>query len=139
MVFGCLPQDDLELRINRGLRPCIAVEWRSTASQLPFFTFIVYIVCYENTWQRMEEHYPEILRRYMGAERDGGLEYFDKTTKEAADICGASQGSSDEAKGTEPVNRKERAEYGEQIRPLEEGALKEYVCSKIFGSAKSNF
>lgn len=60
--------------------------------------------------------YPHILRRYMGEERDGGFEYYDKTTKEAADICGASQSSSYAAKRTEPVNRKERAEYSEQVK-----------------------
>ncbi len=67
----------------------------------------------------MEEHYPEILRQYMGEERDRGFENYDRTTKEAADICGASQGTSDPAKGTEPLSRKERAEFSEQVRPLE--------------------
>jgi hypothetical protein len=33
----------------------------------------------------MEEHYPEILRRFMGEERDGSFEYYDKTTKDAAE------------------------------------------------------
>lgn len=75
----------------------------------------------------MEEHYPEILRRYMGEERDGSFEYYDETTKKAADICGASQSSSDATKGTEPVNRKERAEYGEQVKPLEEAAVRKWA------------
>lgn len=74
----------------------------------------------------MEEHYPEIFRQFMGEERDGGFENYDKTTKEAADLCGASQGTSDPAKGTEPLNRKERAEFSEQVRPLEEATLKEW-------------
>ena len=39
----------------------------------------------------MEVSYPQILRQYMGEERDGGLEYNNKTTQDAADICGASQ------------------------------------------------
>ena len=56
----------------------------------------------------MEEHYPEILRRYMGEERDGRLGHHNKTTQDAADICGASQGTSAAAKGAEPVNREER-------------------------------
>jgi hypothetical protein len=72
----------------------------------------------------MEKHYPQILWRYMGEERDGSYEYFDKTTKDAADICGASQGSSSEAKGPEPVNRQERAQYSEEVRPIEERRFK---------------
>ena len=70
----------------------------------------------------MEKHYPEILRRFLGEERDGGFEYYDTTTKEAADICGTSQVASAAAEGTEPVNRQERAQYSEQVRPLEETA-----------------
>ena len=63
----------------------------------------------------------------MGEERDGRFEYYDKTTKEAADICGAGQGTSSAAKGAEPVNRQERAQFSEQVRPLEEAALKEWA------------
>ena len=44
----------------------------------------------------------------MGEERDGRLGDHNKTTQDAADICGASQGTSAAAKGAEPVNRKER-------------------------------
>lgn len=51
----------------------------------------------------MEEHYPQIFRQFMGEERDRGFENYGKTTKEAADICGTSQGTSDPAKGTEPL------------------------------------
>lgn len=86
----------------------------------------------------MEEHYPEILRRYMGEERDGGFEYYGKTTKEAADICGASQGTSDAAKGAEPLNRQERAQYSGQVRPLEETALKDWLFIIISGQMKKS-
>lgn len=75
----------------------------------------------------MEKHYPEILRQFLGEERDRGFENYDRTTKEAADICGASQGTSAAAEGTEPFNRKERAEFSEQVRPLEEATLKEWA------------
>ena len=56
----------------------------------------------------MEEHYPQILWRYMGEERDGSHEYIDQTTKNAADICGRCQKASEAAKGPEPVSRQER-------------------------------
>jgi hypothetical protein len=59
----------------------------------------------EITRHKMEEHYPHILRRYMGEERDGSYAYYDKATKDAANICGASQGTSRAAKGTEPIGR----------------------------------
>ncbi len=78
----------------------------------------------------MEEHYPEILRQYLGEERNGSFEYYDQTTKAAADICGASQGASKAAKGPEPLNRKERSEYNGQVTPLEEAALKEWALRK---------
>jgi hypothetical protein len=87
----------------------------------------------------MEEHYPEILRRFMGEERDGSFEYYDKTTKDAADICGASQGTSSAAKGTEPVNRQERAQYSEQVRPLEEAALKQWALHERLWIAEKDF
>ncbi len=87
----------------------------------------------------MEEHYPAILRRFMGAERDGSFEYYNKTTKDAADICGASQGSSDAAKGAEPISREERAQYSEQVRPLEETALKEWALQQKLWISEKNF
>jgi len=40
-----------------------------------------------------------------------------------ASICGASQAASAAAKGTEPVNRKERTHYNAVVRPLEESNL----------------
>jgi hypothetical protein len=70
----------------------------------------------------MEKHYPEILRQFLGEERDRGFENYDRTTKEAADICGTSQVASAAAEGTEPINRQERAQCSEYVRPLEEAA-----------------
>jgi hypothetical protein len=75
----------------------------------------------------MEEHYQEILGQFLGEERDRGFENYDRTTKEAANICGASQGTSDAAKGTEPFNRKESSEFSEQVSPLEEATLKAWL------------
>lgn len=87
----------------------------------------------------MEEHYPEIFRQFMGEERDRGFENYDKKTKEAADICGASQGTSDAAKGTEPLNRKERAEFSEQVRPLEEATLKDWTLQHNLWISEKQF
>ena len=75
----------------------------------------------------MADHYPQILWRCMGEERVGSYEYYNKTTKDAADICGASQGSSSAAKEPEPVSREERAQYSEEVRPIEERALKQWA------------
>ena len=63
----------------------------------------------------MADHYPQILWRCMGEERVGSYEYYNKTTKDAADICGASQGSSSAAKRPEPVSRQERARYSKEV------------------------
>lgn len=87
----------------------------------------------------MEEYYPEILRRYMGEERDGGIEHHNRTTKDAARICGASQSASHAAKGAEPVNRKERAEYSGQVRPLEEASLKEWALHNDLWISENDF
>ena len=94
---------------------------------------------YENINEQMEEHYPEILRRYLGEERDGGSEYFDQTTKVAADICGASQRASDAAQTTEPVGRKERSEFSGQVRPLEEDALKVWAIQNNLWIPENEF
>jgi hypothetical protein len=71
----------------------------------------------------MVEYYPQILRQYLGKEREGSNELVDETTKHAAFIAGASQGTSAAAKGPEPHNRKERSRYNQAVRPLEEAAL----------------
>ena len=75
----------------------------------------------------------------MGQERNGDFENYDQTTKQVADICGASQGASNTAKGTEPINRKERAEYSEQVRPCEETALKEWAVKNNLWISESRF
>lgn len=87
----------------------------------------------------MEEHYPEILRRYLGEERDGGYEYFDHTTKKASDICGASQRASIAAKEAEPVNRQERSQFGEQTRPIEEAELKVWARKNNIWVSEDDF
>jgi hypothetical protein len=63
----------------------------------------------------------------MGEERDGSYAYYDKTTKDASDICGRCQEASEAAKRPEPVNRQERAQFGEQVRTIEKAALKQWA------------
>lgn len=64
----------------------------------------------------MENHYPEILRRYLGEERRGDSDIYDLTSKEAADICGRCQSTGEAAKRPEPLGREERAAFGEKIK-----------------------
>jgi hypothetical protein len=71
----------------------------------------------------METHYPPILRQYVGEERIGRVANFDSTTIDAAHICARCQSTSVEAEGAEPLNRKERHRYNQQVRPVEELAL----------------
>ncbi len=56
----------------------------------------------------MDEHFPQIIRQWLGEQRGGDNEIIDTPAKEAANICGASQAASEAAKGTEPISRKER-------------------------------
>ncbi|HRO42709.1 MAG TPA: hypothetical protein PL009_07725 [Flavipsychrobacter sp.] len=76
----------------------------------------------------MDTHFPPVLRQLMGEERRSGDDYFDKATKEAAAICGRSQGASAAAKETEPINRKERARFSAAVKPAEEEALIAHAC-----------
>lgn len=78
----------------------------------------------------MDEHFPPIIRQWLGNQRGANNESIDTSTKEAANICGASQATSEAAKGTEPVNRKERARYNAAVKPLEESALQVWSQSK---------
>jgi len=57
-------------------------------------------------------------------QRNANNESIETTTKDAANICGASQATSAAAKRTEPVNRKERTSYNPAVRPLEENDLR---------------
>lgn len=63
----------------------------------------------------------------MGEERDGSYAYYDETTKDAADICGRCQETSEAAKRTEPVSRQERANYSGQVRAIDFAAFKKRV------------
>lgn len=87
----------------------------------------------------MDQHYPEILRKYLGEERIGGFANYDKTTKKAADICGTSQGASAAAKAKEPVSREERAAYSQQVRVLEETDLKNWAISNNLYVSEEQF
>lgn len=77
----------------------------------------------------MDEHFPQIIRQWLGNQRSANNESIDKPTKDAANICGASQAASDASKGTEPINRKERARYNAVVRLLEESALQVWAQS----------
>lgn len=74
----------------------------------------------------MDEHFPQIIRQWLGDQRGSGDERIDIPTKEAADICGTSQKTSALSKGKEPINRKERSQYNAVVRPIEEKFLKKW-------------
>jgi hypothetical protein len=71
----------------------------------------------------MDEYFPPLIRQWLDDQRNASNESIDTATKDAANISGASQATSAAAKGTEPVNRKERTNYNAAVRPLEENAL----------------
>lgn len=100
---------------------------------------LVEFLKHENSYARMDEHLPGIIRQWLGYERDADNESFDQPTKEAADICGASQAASDAAKGTEPVNRKERTKYNSLVKPLEESALQIWSQNKGLWVSEQDF
>lgn len=87
----------------------------------------------------MDEHIPQFIRQWLGNQRDPDSENIDPTTKNAADICGASQAASEAAKGTEPFNRKERAGFNEVVRATEENALQAWAISKGLWFTESDF
>lgn len=87
----------------------------------------------------MVEYYPQILRQYLGKEREGSNELVDETTKHAAFIAGASQGTSAAAKGPEPYSRKERAQHNQTVRPLEEAALISFASQQGLWCALDQF
>lgn len=74
----------------------------------------------------MDEFFPEIIRQWLGEQRDASNENIDTPTEQAANICGASQAASRAAKGAEPLNRKERTQFNAIVRPLEESVLKNW-------------
>ncbi|MCW3111170.1 MAG: hypothetical protein JWQ09_5676 [Segetibacter sp.] len=87
----------------------------------------------------MEEHYPEILRQYMGEERVGSSENYGNTTKQATDICGRCQSTTDAAKGAEPVSREERSVFCKKVRPIEENALRKYAVEDNLWMNENDF
>lgn len=66
--------------------------------------------------RRMGNHYPETFGRYVGQKRDGRYDNIDFATKQAADISGGCQSSSEAAKGPEPVSSEERTAFGEKVK-----------------------
>jgi hypothetical protein len=87
----------------------------------------------------MVEYYPQILRQYLGEERGGSNQVVDKTTKHAVLITGASQSASEAAKAPEPVNRKERSQYNQLVRPFEEIALNAWSKKEKLWISEENF
>ncbi|MBD0352857.1 MAG: hypothetical protein ICV65_17085, partial [Flavisolibacter sp.] len=87
----------------------------------------------------MDEHFPKIIQQWLGKQRGSNNESIDTPTKEAANICGASQAASDAAKGTEPVSRKERTRYNAAVKPLEESALQVWSRSKGLWISENDF
>jgi hypothetical protein len=71
----------------------------------------------------MDEYFPPLIRQWLDDQRNANNESIDTATKDAANISGASQATSAAAKGTEPIDRKERTIYNAAVRPLEENAL----------------
>ena len=106
---------------------------RDSTVRHPRRTFQVHILInfveqekYETDYYRMDEHFPQIIRQWLGDQRGSSNESIDIPTKEAANICGASQKTSAASKGKEPINRKERSQYNAIVRPIEEKSLKEW-------------
>ncbi len=87
----------------------------------------------------MENHYPEIFGQYVGQKRDGSYDNVDFATKQAADICGGCQSSSEAAKGPEPVGREERTTFGEKVKPIEEAALRVFAIDQNSWFTEKNF
>ncbi len=87
----------------------------------------------------MDEHFPQIIRQWLGNQRGASNESIDSPTEEAANICGASQAASDAAKGTEPFNRKERTRYNAAVRSLEESALRIWAQGKGLWISEHDF
>ncbi|MES2646335.1 MAG: hypothetical protein V4717_05635 [Bacteroidota bacterium] len=81
----------------------------------------------------MEKHYPAILQRFLGGERDSSHESDDSTTRKASGICGASQGLSKAAQRKEPIGREEREEYGEQVNLMKRKPSGKWQLLKSFG------
>jgi hypothetical protein len=87
----------------------------------------------------MDEHFPPIIRQWLDNQRNANNESIDTTTKDAANIVGASQAASATAKGTEPVNRKERRIYNAVVRPLKENALQLWAHNKDLWISEDDF
>ncbi len=110
-----------------------------TAIQVLLIVILAQFLEHEIDYQRMDEHFPKIIRQWLGKQRDAHNESIDTTTKDAANICGASQAASEAAKGTEPISRKERAQYSATVRPLEESALQDWAQSKGLWISEQEF
>lgn len=87
----------------------------------------------------MDEHFPEIIRQWLGEQRSSSNENIDTPTEQAANICGASQATSGAAKEAEPLNRKERTRYNAVVRPLEENALKTWAQTNGLWISEQDF
>jgi Serine/Threonine/Tyrosine Kinase found in polyvalent proteins len=75
----------------------------------------------------MDQQFPTILQQWLDEKRNSDLEGFDRTTKNAAIIAGASQRASAIAQESEPLTRKERTKFNSVVRPIEEKALEQWA------------
>lgn len=87
----------------------------------------------------MDNLIPEIIRYWLGEKRSENSKIIDPTAMQAAYICGRSQATSSNAKGKEPINRKERTLFNLAIRPLEESALTNWACETGLWINESDF
>lgn len=87
----------------------------------------------------MDEHFPQIIRQWLGYQRNANNESVDTATKDAADICGICQATSEAAKGKEPINRKERSSFNTVVRPFEENALQFWAKRKNLWISEHDF
>jgi hypothetical protein len=87
----------------------------------------------------MDKFFPEIIRQWLGEQRSASNENIDRPTEQAANICGTCQATSTAAKGTEPLNRKERAQYNAAVRALEESALTSWSQANGLWISKQEF
>jgi hypothetical protein len=87
----------------------------------------------------MDEYFPQIIRQWLGNQRGENPENIDTATREAANICGASQRASEAAEGSEPISRKERTRYNEIVRSLEETALQNWSQNRGLWISEHDF
>jgi Serine/Threonine/Tyrosine Kinase found in polyvalent proteins len=87
----------------------------------------------------MDEFFPKIIWQWLGEQRIDGNESIDKPTEQAANICGKCQTASRTPKSSEPINRKERAQFNAVVRPFEEKELKLWAQNNGYWISEKDF